>query len=57
MTSQSPALNTATALSYLGQTVLVELVWDDEPESFWQCMHVVCSGQLISDTTLSFFSA
>lgn len=41
MISQCPELDLDNALTYLGKTVLVELVWDDEPESFWQCMHIV----------------
>lgn len=34
-------LDTATALSFVGQTVLVETAWDAEPESFWQCIQIV----------------
>jgi hypothetical protein len=34
-------LDAATALSYVGKTVLVETAWDDEPESFWQCIQIV----------------
>ena len=34
-------LDAATALSYVGQTVLLETAWDAEPESFWQCVHIV----------------
>jgi hypothetical protein len=34
-------LDAASALTYLGQTVLVELFWDDDPESYWYCVHVV----------------
>lgn len=41
MISQCPGLDLATALTYLGQTVLVEQGWQQEPESFWQCMHIV----------------
>ncbi|WP_313211894.1 hypothetical protein [Stutzerimonas nitrititolerans] len=41
MSSQRLALNAQTALAYVGQTVLVELRWDEEPESFWQCMHIL----------------
>ncbi|MBU0851024.1 MAG: hypothetical protein KKF76_01555, partial [Gammaproteobacteria bacterium] len=41
MSSQRLALDAQTALTYVGQTVLVELRWDDEPDSFWQCMHVL----------------
>ncbi|MTZ13924.1 hypothetical protein GNE00_09255 [Pseudomonas sp. JL972] len=41
MSSQRLALDVQTALTYVGQTVLVELRWDEEPESFWQCMHIL----------------
>ncbi|KXO77399.1 hypothetical protein [Stutzerimonas stutzeri] len=41
MSSQRLALDAQTALTYVGQTVLVELRWDEEPESFWQCMHIL----------------
>jgi hypothetical protein len=34
-------LDAATALGYVGQTVLVETAWDAEPESFWQCIQIV----------------
>ncbi|MFI8980468.1 hypothetical protein [Ectopseudomonas khazarica] len=34
-------LDTATALSFVGQTALVETAWDAEPESFWQCIQIV----------------
>ncbi|MDR8016203.1 hypothetical protein [Ectopseudomonas guguanensis] len=34
-------LDAATALSYVGKTVLVETAWDAEPESFWQCIQIV----------------
>ncbi|MGF0337100.1 hypothetical protein [Ectopseudomonas toyotomiensis] len=34
-------LDAATALSYVGKTVLVETAWDAEPESFWQCIRIV----------------
>ncbi|WP_422910159.1 hypothetical protein ACOCLD_18135 [Pseudomonas sp. MAC6] len=34
-------LDTATALSFVGKTALVETTWDAEPESFWQCIHIV----------------
>lgn len=35
------AMDTATALSYLGQTVLMELGWDDYPQPIWRCLHVL----------------
>jgi|GEM_PF-5883600 len=34
MSSQRIALDAQTALADVGQTVLVELRWDEEPESF-----------------------
>ena len=34
-------LDAATAFSYVGKTVLVEQVWDDEPDSTWYCLHIV----------------
>jgi hypothetical protein len=39
----SPCLSpdAATAISYIGKTALMELRWDDEPESVFQVMHVV----------------
>ncbi|MER0044721.1 hypothetical protein [Pseudomonas sp. MGal98] len=41
MTSQAVTLDTATAFNYVGQTVLVELAWDEEPTGFWMCVHIV----------------
>ncbi|WJN58674.1 hypothetical protein [Pseudomonas sp. SO81] len=41
MTSTPVALDAASALPYLGQFVLIELRWDDEPESHWICAHIV----------------
>ena len=35
------SLDAATAFSYVGKTTLMELRWDDEPESYWQCVHIV----------------
>ncbi|CAE6902144.1 conserved protein of unknown function [Ectopseudomonas oleovorans] len=34
-------LDTATALSFVGQTALVETAWDAEPDSFWQCVQII----------------
>ncbi|MEL7561088.1 hypothetical protein [Stutzerimonas chloritidismutans] len=34
-------LDTEAAMGYIGHTVLVELHWDDEPESYWYCLHIV----------------
>ena len=41
MTSQHAVVDASTAQDYIGQTVLVELHWDDEPESYWYCLHIV----------------
>lgn len=41
MNSQSPVLDAESALPYLGKTVLVELAWEQDPESLWCCMHIV----------------
>ncbi|MFV9683555.1 hypothetical protein ACNFD4_12800 [Pseudomonas sp. NY15367] len=41
MRKQRIQLDAATALSYVGKTVLVETAWDAEPESFWQCIQIV----------------
>ena len=41
MSSQCVALDAATALGYIGQAVLVELVWDDDPEAIWRFKHIV----------------
>ncbi len=41
MTSQHAVVDASTAQDYIGQTVLVELHWDDEPESYWYCLHLV----------------
>lgn len=41
MTKAAITLDAATAVNYLGKTVLIELRWDDEPESYWYCEHIV----------------
>jgi hypothetical protein len=41
MTSTGLTLDAASAIGYIGQTVLVELYWDDEPETVWHCLHIV----------------
>ncbi|WP_271409370.1 hypothetical protein [Pseudomonas sp. Q1-7] len=33
--------NTPTALSLLGRTAMVELVWDDDPRPLWVCVHIL----------------
>ncbi|UVO18288.1 hypothetical protein [Stutzerimonas stutzeri] len=34
------AVDAATAFDYVGQTVLIETKWDEEPASFWQCVTI-----------------
>jgi hypothetical protein len=41
MRKQPVALDAATAMAFIGQTVLMELQWDTEPESLWLLMHIV----------------
>ena len=35
------AVDAATAFDYVGQTVLIETQWEEEPASFWQCVTIV----------------
>ena len=41
MVDQNSPVDIATALTSLGKTVLIEQGWRQEPDSFWQCMHIV----------------
>ena len=41
MNSHGLTLDAATAFGYVGKTVLVELYWDDEPQTVWHCLHIV----------------
>lgn len=41
MPKRGITLDAATALGYIGQTVLLELMWEGDEETFWQCMHIV----------------
>lgn len=41
MHNQPVGLDLLSAVSFLGESVLVELVWDDEPESFWRLGRVL----------------
>lgn len=41
MASPNFALNAATAMSLIGQTVMVELILQDEPEVLCRCFHIV----------------
>ncbi|MGE6793455.1 hypothetical protein ACQKFS_15700 [Pseudomonas guineae] len=34
-------IDAVTAFSYIGKTVLVELVWNDDPEPLWRFKHIV----------------
>lgn len=36
-----PLQDAAKALGYIGQTVLVELRWEDDNELLWRCYHIV----------------
>ena len=35
MTKRGITLDAATALGYIGQTVLLELMWEGDEETFW----------------------
>ncbi len=40
--SNSPIiLDAQSALPYLGQTVLVELGWEDDPETVWRLLRII----------------
>lgn len=41
MISDGITLNAQSALNYLGQTVLLEFTWDEEPEPVWRCLRIV----------------
>jgi hypothetical protein len=41
MPSQCISLDAATAVGYIGQAVLVELVWEGDPEAIWRFKHIV----------------
>ncbi len=41
MPKQCIALDAVTAIGYIGQPVLVELVWDGDPEPIWRFKHIV----------------
>lgn len=48
MNSARITLDAQSALAYLGQTVLVELAWEQDPESLWCCMHIVGAALQVS---------
>ncbi|ARS47960.1 hypothetical protein PSMEN_06000 [Ectopseudomonas mendocina] len=41
MSKPALAFDPITAIGYIGQTVLVELRWDDDNEMLWRCYHIV----------------
>lgn len=41
MSSQAVGLDVLSAVAFLGEPVLVELVWDDDPDPFWRFGHVI----------------
>ncbi|MFV3412861.1 hypothetical protein ACQCLI_22805 [Pseudomonas nitroreducens] len=41
MTNSPITLDAQSAVRYLGQTVLMEMVWDEEPEPIWRWVRVV----------------
>ncbi|MCJ1885185.1 hypothetical protein LNN38_10060 [Pseudomonas sp. LA21] len=41
MNNDRVILNAQSALRYLGQTALIEMVWDDDPETMWHYLHIV----------------
>jgi len=41
MSKPALAFDPITAIGYIGQTVLVELSWEDDNEMLWRCYHVV----------------
>jgi len=41
MNNDRVILDAQSALRYLGQTVLVEMCWDDDPETVWRLLRVI----------------
>lgn len=41
MTSSAFNLNATQAMGLIGQTVMVEQVWEQDPEPIWHCLHIV----------------
>ncbi|WP_156152759.1 MULTISPECIES: hypothetical protein [Pseudomonas] len=41
MPNQLNVVNASNAASFIGQTVLMELVWEQDPEPIWRCFHVL----------------
>jgi hypothetical protein len=41
MPSPTLTFDPITAIGYIGQTVLVELVWEGDPEPIWRFKHIV----------------
>ena len=41
MNNHRVTLDAQSALRYLGQTVLVEMYWEDDPETVWRLLRVI----------------
>lgn len=41
MSSPTLTFDPITAIGFIGQTVLVELVWEGDPEPIWRFKHIV----------------
>lgn len=41
MSKQAAGIDIPSALAFLGKNILVELVWEDEPDPFWRLGAVV----------------
>ncbi|QNH00282.1 hypothetical protein [Pseudomonas sediminis] len=41
MSERGITLDAATAIGYIGKTVLIEQVWDIYPDSIWSIFHIV----------------
>lgn len=41
MTSQRFIADPATVAAYIGQTVLMELVWEEDPDPIWRFFHIL----------------
>lgn len=41
MDSSFNVVNASNAASFIGQTVLMELAWEQDPEPLWRCFHIL----------------
>jgi hypothetical protein len=41
MDSPFDVVNASNAASFIGQTVLMELAWEQDPEPLWRCFHIL----------------